>query len=396
MGRIVKIIKSAAIVFVVFAFSFSLVILPAVKDLNAASNGIVVFIDPGHGGRDPGAVANGLNEKDANIAIASRLKSKLEAGGFTVIMRRSGDQYHTLDEIVNMANNSGADIFISIHNNASVSASANGTETYWCANGVNGSNQFASLVQSRLLSQIGRANRGVKTADFRVIKNTIMPAALVECSFVSNPTEAALLKTADFQEKCATGLFNAINEFSKGINKTTGTYIGGSGDGSAGFTVIIDYPGYNASIDKNFLISGWAADLNNKPPKKLAKVDIFKGFERNTSNFLGTSSRFDRPDLGRQDLLDSGYLLNINLDSLVKGENILYAFAYDVNGNYSYNMVKINVIKDIPAEQPNSNPVANPGGPYQGIVSEAITFNGSASADSDGTITEYLWDFGDG
>src|SRR3989304_6257733 len=207
MKKLVKIIKLAAIIFVVFAFSFSLVFLPAVENLNAAGNGIKVFIDPGHGGRDPGAVGNGLNEKDANIAIANRLKAKLEAGGFTVVMRRTGDQYHTLDEIVNMANSSGADIFISIHNNASVSASANGTETYWNANGVNGSSQLASLVQSRLLSQIGRANRGVKTADFRVIKYTRMPAALVECSFVSNPTEAALLKTADFQEKCATGLF---------------------------------------------------------------------------------------------------------------------------------------------------------------------------------------------
>ncbi|HEY4662928.1 MAG TPA: PKD domain-containing protein [Candidatus Humimicrobiaceae bacterium] len=397
MGKTIKIIKLAAICFVVFVFSFSLVILPAVKDLSAAGNGIKVFIDAGHGGKDPGAVANGLNEKDANIAIANRLKAKLEAGGFTVIMRRAGDQYHSLDEIVNMANGSGADIFISIHNNASVSASANGTETYWNANGVNGSSQLASLVQSRLLSQIGRANRGVKTADFRVIKYTRMPAALVECSFVSNPTEAALLKTADFQEKCATGLFNAINEFSKGINKDTGSYTGGSGNSSAGFTVIIDYPGNNATIDKNFPISGWAADLNNKPPKKLARVEIFKGSERNTSNFIGTASRFDRPDLGRKDILDSGYLLNISLDSLVKGENILYVYAYDANGNYTYNMVKINVIKEgAPTEQPNSNPVANPAGPYQGTVNEAITFNGSASTDSDGSITEYIWDFGDG
>ncbi len=396
MERFTKIIKLAAIFFVIFVFSFSLVLLPAVKNLNAAGNGIKVFIDAGHGGRDPGAVANGLNEKDANIAIANRLKAKLEAAGFTVIMRRTGDQYHTLDEIVSMANSSGADIFISIHNNASVSASANGTETYWNANGVNGSSQLANLVQSRLVSQIGRANRGVKTANFRVIKYTTMPAALVECAFVSNPTEAGLLKTADFQEKCATGLFNAINEFSKGINKSTGGYTGGSGNSSAGFTVVIDYPGNNATIDKNFLISGWAADLNNKPPKKLAKVEIYKGAERNTANFLGTASRFDRPDLGRADILDSGYLLHINLDSLAKGENILYVYAYDTSGNYSYNMVKINVIKDDPVEQPNSNPVANPGGPYEGKTGQEITFNGSASSDSDGSIAEYLWDFGDG
>jgi len=397
MEKLLRTFKFIGVFFVVLVFCLSLLVFPAVKNLSAAGNGIKVFIDPGHGGKDPGAVWNGLQEKDANLAIAVKLKAKLEAAGFTVIMRRTGDQYHTLDQIVNMANSSGADIFISIHNNASISTAAHGTETYWCPNGVNGSSQLANLVQSRLLSQIGRANRGVKTANFRVIKYTTMPAALVECAFVSNPTEAALLKTASFQEKCAVGLFNAINEFSKGVNKTTGSYTGGSGNNSAGFSVIVDYPTNNTTITKEFLISGWAADLSNIPPKKLAKVEIYKGTERNEDNLLGTASRFERPDLGRSDILDSGYMLRVYLDKLVKGENILGVYAYDSNGNYSYNMVKINVVKEeAPVEQPNSTPIANPGGPYEGTVGQEITFDGSASADSDGSITEYIWDFGDG
>jgi N-acetylmuramoyl-L-alanine amidase/PKD repeat protein len=397
MEKLLKILKVVGIFLFIFIFYSSMLLLPAGNTLSAAGNGIKVFIDPGHGGKDPGAVWNGLKEKDANLAIANKLKTKLEAAGFTVVMRRTGDQYHTLDEIVSMANNSKADIFISIHNNASVSTSANGTETYWCPNGVNGSSQLANLVQSRLLSQIGRANRGVKTANFRVIKYTNMPAALVECAFVSNPTEAELLKTSSFQEKCAVGLFNAINEFSKGINKDTGSYTGGGGDGSAGFSVIVDYPRNNATISSSFVMSGWAADLKNNPPKKLAKVEIYKGTERNESNFLGTCSRFNRPDLGRSDILDSGYMLRINIDSLAKGENILGVYAYDANGNYSYNMVKINVVKeDEQTQPPNSIPVANPGGPYEGTVGQEITFDGSASTDSDGTIAEYNWDFGDG
>jgi len=396
MKKLLRIFKFFGVFITVMAFCLSLLILPAAGSLSAAGNGIKVFIDPGHGGKDPGAVWNGLQEKDANLAIALKLKSKLESAGFTVIMRRTGDQYHTLDEIVSMANNSGADIFISIHNNASVSTSANGTETYWCANGVSGSSQLANLVQSRLLSQIGRANRGVKTANFRVIKYTSMPAALVECAFVSNPTEAALLKTASFQDKCATGLFNAINEFSKGINKTTGSYTGGSGNNSAGFSVIVDYPGNNTTITKDFLISGWAADLNNIPPKGLAKVEIYKGVEKNEENFLGTATRFERPDLGRSDILNSGYMLRISLDSLVKGENILGVYAYDANGNYSYNMVKINVVKEEAPLKTNSIPVASPGGPYEGTAGQEITFNGSNSSDSDGSIAEYIWDFGDG
>jgi len=147
MERLLKIFKFIGIFLVVLAFCLSLLTFPAVKNLSAAGNGIKVFIDPGHGGKDPGAVWNGLQEKDATLAIALKLKVKLESAGFTVIMRRTGDQYHTLDEIVSMANNSGADIFISIHNNASVSTSANGTETYWCPNGVNGSSQLENLVQ---------------------------------------------------------------------------------------------------------------------------------------------------------------------------------------------------------------------------------------------------------
>jgi len=165
-----------------------------------------------------------------------------------------------------------------------------------------------------------------------------MPAVLVECAFVSNPTEAALLKTDSFQEKSAVGLFNAINEFSKGINKTTGSYTGGSGNNSAGFSVIVDYPTNNTTITKEFLVSGWAADLNNIPPKNLAKVEIYKGVDRNQENFLGTASRYERPDLGRSDILNSGYLHTIKLDSLDKGENILGVYAYDASGNYSYNL----------------------------------------------------------
>ncbi|GAI37127.1 unnamed protein product, partial [marine sediment metagenome] len=142
-----------------------------------AGDTITIFLDPGHGGRDPGCVHNGLMEKEVNLKIALKLKSLLESNGFKVIMRRTSDQYMSLNDIANMANNSGADLFLSIHNNASLSPESTGTETYWSANGVAGSSQFAASIQSSLVSEIGRPNRGVKTADFRVIKNTRITAA---------------------------------------------------------------------------------------------------------------------------------------------------------------------------------------------------------------------------
>jgi len=215
MTKIYRFIKASAVFLFIAVFVLTFIYLPTGGELYADAGKIKVFIDAGHGGRDPGATRFDLKEKEPNLDIAIRLKNKLEANDFLVVMTRTSDVYYSLDDRVNMANSSGADIFIAIHNNAVFSEYAHGTETYWNPNGVDGSSQFASLVQSNILQQTGRANRGVKTANFRVIKYTTMPAALVEIAFISNPTENSLLKTADFRERSANGLFNAIKTFSQ-------------------------------------------------------------------------------------------------------------------------------------------------------------------------------------
>jgi N-acetylmuramoyl-L-alanine amidase/PKD repeat protein len=394
MGKIFKLIKASAVFLFISIFVLTFIYLPTGGELYADSGQIKVFIDAGHGGKDPGATRFELKEKDANIDIALRLKNKLEANGFLVVMTRTSDVYYSLDDRVNMANSSGADIFLSIHNNAVFSEYAHGTETYWNPNGVEGSSQFASLVQSNILQQTGRANRGVKTANFRVIKYTTMPAALVECAFVSNPTENNLLKTADFRERCANGLLNAIKAFSQGIDKSTGNYSQSSNETSSGFTIKIDEPTNNSKISSNFNISGWSADLKNHPAIELKKVELYKGPEMNESNLLGTLSSFEDDTQGSAGVLSSGWSLPVDIEKLDEGENIIYVYSYDKDNNYSVANVKVNIINDGSVET-NLNPTANPGGPYSAVVREELSFDGSGSTDSDGDITEYNWDFGD-
>ena len=384
-----------------------------------AGNNIVVFLDAGHGGRDTGAIGFGFYEKTANLDIALRVKGKLEASGFSVVMTRTDDSNRSLDDVVNLANASGADLFVSIHNNAALSPYSHGTETYWCANGVAGSNQLASLIQTNIIASAGRANRGVKTANFRVIVNTTMPAALVECAFISNQTENDLIKSEDFREQCAKGIFAGIKKFAEGINKApaaggstsgntsattaagsatnnTNTYSDTSGASSSGFTMKINIPANGAKIFSMFEIRGWAADLRGTPAKKLSKIEIYKSADRNSSGLLGKVENFETNVLGSEGVLNGGWTLNANIDNLAEGENILYIYAFDKSGNYSLDNLRINVIKSGNTSDINLNPIAVPGAPYKGEINTDITFNGSGSYDPDGTISEYLWDFGDG
>ena len=172
-----------------------------------------IVVDPGHGGSDPGAIGpTGLKEKDVVLKVGLKVRDLLKNYGYTVVMTKTTDKYVSLQERCDIANNSDADFFISIHNNSFSDSSANGTETYsFFPNDLGG--QLAKSIQTKLVSTLGRYNRGHKTADFYVLRNTKMPAALAELAFISNPKEESLLRTDEFQTKAAKAIVDGILGF---------------------------------------------------------------------------------------------------------------------------------------------------------------------------------------
>ncbi|MDP4121712.1 MAG: N-acetylmuramoyl-L-alanine amidase LytC [Bacillota bacterium] len=182
---------------------------PAVstKVANQLKNPVVgetIFIDPGHGDQDSGAIGNGLLEKEVNLDIAKRVNTKLNASGALPVLSRSNDTFYSLQERVNKAASAQADLFISIHANANDSSSPNGSETYYdttyqAAN----SKRLAEQIQPKLAANLGTRDRGVKTAAFYVIKYSKMPSVLVETAFITNASDASKLKQAVYKDKAA-------------------------------------------------------------------------------------------------------------------------------------------------------------------------------------------------
>lgn len=178
-----------------------------------------ICIDPGHGGRDPGAIgSSGLKEKDVTLSIGLKLREKLQLQGIQVVMTRDRDTAlgSSINEDLNnraaVANNAKVDYFVSIHCNAA-GPSAYGTETFAYKPGGQGE-QLANEIQNQLIHKIGLRNRGVKFANYAVLRNTNMPAILVETAFISNHAEERLL--ADdawrdrFAEAIAVGICNHL------------------------------------------------------------------------------------------------------------------------------------------------------------------------------------------
>lgn len=172
-----------------------------------------IFIDPGHGGGDPGAVGpSGLTESSVNLDVALRLGNLLNESRQTVKYSKTTNISMSLAERARLANEWNANYFVSIHCNSAENPTANGTETFCYRTGIT-AEQLAKSVQNNLIAQIGLRDRGVKTANFAVLRLTTMPAILVELAFISNPEEERLLDSNKFRQNCAIGIANGIMAF---------------------------------------------------------------------------------------------------------------------------------------------------------------------------------------
>jgi N-acetylmuramoyl-L-alanine amidase len=215
-------------------------------------------IDAGHGGRDPGARVKGLNEADLTLDVAQRLeKLLLTVPAVEVVMTRRTDVYVPLEERTAIANRAGADLFLSIHVNASRNTKARGIETYFLNfapnpeaeaiaarenagsaktmhhlpdivraialnNKIDESRDFATLIQTSMVERLKKANRearslGVKQAPFVVLIGATMPSVLAEISFLTNRQESTLLRTPAYRQAIAEALFTGIAKYQKSL-----------------------------------------------------------------------------------------------------------------------------------------------------------------------------------
>lgn len=185
-----------------------------ITQLKNAVLGETTFIDPGHGAQDAGAVGNGLLEKNINLEVALKLRSRLHQAGALIVMSRTSDTFDSLQTRVSKGAQASADIFISIHANANDNNGANGTETYYdttyaAANSI----KLAQKVQPRMVSALGTRDRGVKTAGFYVIKYSRMPSILLETGFVTSPIDASILKSIAAKDRLASGIATGVSNY---------------------------------------------------------------------------------------------------------------------------------------------------------------------------------------
>ncbi|WP_211748580.1 N-acetylmuramoyl-L-alanine amidase [Paenibacillus sp. Marseille-Q4541] len=184
---------------------------------------VKIFIDPGHGGSDTGALGNGLKEKDLTLTIATNVRSILltEYNDVSILMSRMSDETVTLTQRTDAANTWGADYFLSIHINA---GGGTGYEDYVYPGTTAPTTTYQTNMHNEIMKLITLTDRGRKSANFHVLRESHMPAILTENGFIDTSSDAALLKSASHLDKVARGHVNGLVKNFNLTKKVTATY----------------------------------------------------------------------------------------------------------------------------------------------------------------------------
>jgi N-acetylmuramoyl-L-alanine amidase len=167
-----------------------------------------VVLDAGHGGHDSGARSRrGLLEKDITLDVVRRLAPKLRAAGLRTVLTRDSDSFIPLDKRVDISERELSAVFLSVHFNDAGRRKVSGMESYYFSEE---SRRFSQRLVATLSRVTGAPDRGSRTARFRVLRNNLNPAVLVECGYLSSRAEAALLADPKYREKIANALAEAI------------------------------------------------------------------------------------------------------------------------------------------------------------------------------------------
>jgi N-acetylmuramoyl-L-alanine amidase len=167
-----------------------------------------IVLDAGHGGYDRGGVpGQRISEKDKTLDVAQRLRRLLQADGYRVIMTRDSDVFVSLPARVAIANSYRNASFVSIHFNCASRVGANGIETYYYRSDSAG---LAQSIHRNVVSSAPSENRGIRRRGFYVIRKTAIPSVLVECGFLTNPTEGRLAQSTDYRQRLAEQIARGI------------------------------------------------------------------------------------------------------------------------------------------------------------------------------------------
>ena len=177
---------------------------------------VLIYLDAGHGGKDSGAIANGLKEKDLTLEICKRIQTGLKNYECDVLMSRTEDVFLTLDERTNKANEANADVLISVHINSAITSSVRGFESFVYPNVNAGTKAFQNVLHQEIKAAAEISNihdRGLKQNNFHMLRESNMKAVLTENLFISNAADAAKLSDNNYKQKIAEGHILGIQKF---------------------------------------------------------------------------------------------------------------------------------------------------------------------------------------